>query len=65
VDFADKRYAAHMAAGQELLTKGNKGAAANEFEQANSIDPKRSEAKAASINNFPECHGSIRVGVRG
>ena len=46
IDIRDKRYAAHMAAGEELLAKGNKSAALGQFAAADSIDPRRGEAKA-------------------
>jgi hypothetical protein len=47
LDFTDKRYAAHIATGQDLLTKGDKVAASQEFTKATSVDPDRVEAKAA------------------
>jgi uncharacterized protein len=47
VDVSDKRYAAHMAAGRDQLAKGNKNAALQQFATADSIDPRRGEAKAA------------------
>jgi tetratricopeptide (TPR) repeat protein len=46
-DLRDKRYAAHMAMGQDLLAKGNRDAALREFATAASIDPDRGEANAA------------------
>jgi hypothetical protein len=52
-DFSDKRYAAHVAAGQDLLTKGNKPAAVDEFEKAQGIDPNRGEANVALISLTP------------
>jgi hypothetical protein len=53
LDFQDKRYAAHMAAGQELLAKGNKDSALVHFIQADAIDRSRSEAKAALVALTP------------
>lgn len=47
VDFADKRYAAHVAAGQTLLDGGNQVAAAAEFGKAQALDPSRGEATTA------------------
>jgi len=47
LDFQDKRYAAHMAAGQDQLAKGNRNAALQQFATADSIDPSRAEARVA------------------
>jgi hypothetical protein len=47
LDFRDKRYAAHVEAGQLLLSKGNPVAAVDELTKATSIDPSRGEAIAA------------------
>ena len=53
LDFGDKRYAVHMAAGQNLLAKGNKDAAVVEFVRADAIDQRRSEAKTALLALTP------------
>jgi hypothetical protein len=53
LDFTDKRYAAHVLAGQDLLAKGNKAAAAAEFSKAQNVDPERGEGKAALIALTP------------
>jgi hypothetical protein len=53
VDFADKRYAAHLSAGQALLVQGNRAAAAEEFEKARSLDPRRQEAQDALVALTP------------
>jgi hypothetical protein len=47
LDFQDKRYAAHMAAGQRWLALGNKDGAIREFSIADGIDSNRGDAKAA------------------
>jgi predicted metalloprotease len=47
LDFRDKRYAAHLAAGQAALTHGDTLDAAREFEQASTLDPERGEASTA------------------
>jgi uncharacterized protein len=53
LDFQDKRYAAHVAAGQDLLAKGNTAAAVGELSKARDIDPDRSEARAALVALTP------------
>jgi predicted metalloprotease len=53
LDYVDKRYAAHMAAGQDLLAKGNKASATDEFTKAVNVDPDRGEAHAALVALTP------------
>jgi hypothetical protein len=53
LDFQDKRYAVHMAAGQDLLAKGNKDAALIEFIRADALDRSRGEAKVALLALTP------------
>ena len=53
VDFTDKRYAAHVAAAKDLLAKGDRTAAIDEFTKAEHVDPKRGEARAALIALTP------------
>jgi hypothetical protein len=53
LNFQDKRYAAHVAAGQDLLAKGNTTSAVGEFVKAEGIDPGRGEAPAALIGLTP------------
>jgi hypothetical protein len=53
LDFNDKRYAAHMAEGQDFLAAGNGLAAAEQFANAQVIDPSRREATAALVALTP------------
>ncbi len=53
LDFMDKRYAAHMAAGEDILAKGNNNAALVEFIRADALDQSRGEAKAAMVALTP------------
>jgi predicted metalloprotease len=53
LDFQDKRYAAHVAAGQDMLAKGSMAAAVGELTKAKDIDPDRGEARAALIALTP------------
>jgi predicted metalloprotease len=53
LDFRDKRYVAHLAAGRELLAKGNTASAIGELTKAQNIDPSRGEARAALVALTP------------
>jgi Putative neutral zinc metallopeptidase len=53
LDFQDKRYAAHVAAGQDLMAKGSMTAAIGELTKARDIDPDRGEARAALVALTP------------
>ena len=60
LDFQDKRYAAHVAAGQDLLAKGSTTAAVGELTKAEGIDPDRSEARAALVALTPTPRQDLR-----
>jgi uncharacterized protein len=53
IDVRQKRYAAHMAAGQAALATGRLSEAASEFAEARAADPSRGEAPAALLALTP------------